>query len=640
MNNSKALFITACFSFSAGTLVFSVPFTLKAPARGNLFAYGKPVTLQLQTREPSKLKVSFPWTLRRFPGRVIKNGVVKVEPGSPRVFEIKLGTLPRGYYELSVESGAESSEIAFGVVTDRSDRDPPAGPLNVDGATAWLERRGRHESIARVLRMIQVGWIRERFSWGAVERRKGEFKWGVYDKVARVFSMHGIRVYQIFHDSPAWSRRGRRGSRNPEDLRDVYSFAKEAGAHYKGKVIAWEVWNEPDIGFWPDLSDTFSGVQKAAYLGFKRADRNLRVLLASFCRGRSPFDDHLFAAGIRRYFDIFNWHVYAPPLKYASILSGYLDLLRRKGCAGRPIWLTEAGIRLKATEPGGELSKAAEKEQAYFVPKSFACSLAAGTDRHFFFVLPYYLERGIQFGALRADLSPRPSFVAIAAAIEILGEARFLGAYAMQQVEDYTALAFHNGSEIVLVLWSDSGERKSVSIPVFRKKIKIADIEGKRAWKSTEGGMLHLRVGPEPLYVIGPGKQILKHLRGEVRKPGKIQANDPDPIVVRGRAEGLRLDKSSDCYLAGTVKFSYSIEVCNLSEERSARGRILIQAPKGWRVLPDRFTAALPPMGRKVFQAEVTPGGPWTGELSIKIAPRFEGGSPEPAVSFFRFAAK
>ncbi len=593
---------------------------LKTERPGKLFGFGQKVVVQVEAKEDKSVE----WRVTDLDGAEVAKGNGPIE----------IANLPHGYYELTAKAGESTAKMPFGVVADHSAKEPPSGRLNVDGATAWLERQGRHDAIAQMLRTAGIGWVRERFSWAGTEPEKGKVNWQQYDATADAFAKHGVRVYQIFHDTPAWSHAGRKNTRNPADLRDAYAFAKRLAEHYKGRVQAWEVWNEPDIFFWPDLSDTFAGLQKAAYLGFKAGDPTLPVLIGSFCRGHCAFDENLFDAGIRDYFDVFNWHIYAPPEAYPATLARYLELLKRHSCDDRPVWLTEAGIRLQATLPDGEITAADERRQADFVPKSFAYSLAAGTDSHFFFVLPYYLENGVQFGALRKDLTPRPGFIAIAAAVDILGEARFLGFLATQEKEGFTAIAFDSGKGRVAVVWSNAP--REAELDVAAEKVVVANVVGRRRECAAAGGKLKLALGPSPQYVIGVGEGTLKGLRGTPRPEGKLPGNRPSPIVLRGQAQVAQLDKDSDSYIIGEEPFTYAVEACNFGAKPAA-GRIVLELPAGWKAEPSEAAVSLEPMGRAVSEFRITPAMAALGPQRIRVRPAFEGEQPAPAVSSFRF---
>ncbi len=600
---------------------------------GDLFRHGSPVVIQVRAEGTTEAT----WTLTDYEGQEVRQGRAALVDGQGSV---ELGDLPRGYYELACKAGAASAKLAFGVVTDHSGEAPPSGRLNVDGATAWLAGEGQHEPLARMLRMAGIGWVRERFSWGATEPEKGKVQYQAgarnYDAVADACAAQGVRVYQIWHDSPGWTHPGNRDTRNPEDLRDVYNLAKRVAERYRGRVQAWEVWNEPDIGFWPDLGDTFAGLQKAAYLGFKAADPDLPVLLGSFCRGYCPFDESLFEAGIGEYFDIFNWHIYAPPEAYPGVLAGYLQLLSRYGCADRPVWLTEAGIRLRATQPGGELTAEDERRQAEFVPQSFGWSLAAGTDRHFFFVYPYYLEGEIQFGALRKDLSPRPGFVAIATCVDLLGEATYLGRYDFgDAAAGVTGLAFDSGKGRVLVVWGK--QPATVKLAAGAERVELADVVGRRSAAEAPGGTLELQVGPSPRYVLGLGDAALAHIKGNVRPVGELPETRPHPVVLRGQARVAELDKNGNQYLLGQEPFTYAVEVCNLSERENADGVVRVETPEGWSAEPGEARVALGPMGREVLEYRITPATTRAGVHKLWVRGAFEEGNPQPSVSYFRF---
>lgn len=610
-------------------LAAGAPITLSTDRPCNLFSAA--TTVKITARAPGLKSLS--WSLAGLDWKAPPGTLDLVNGAGGMNFD----GLPRGYYEFTCTAPDASANLAFGVVADHSAQDPPSGRLNVDAALSWLTAKDNFEPLAQALRMVGIGWVRERFAWGDTEREKGKVDWKQYDLSADTYARWGIRVYQIFHDSPGWVRGNNEKTRNPEDLREVYQFTKRLAQHFKGRVQAWEVWNEPDIGFWPDLGDTFAGVQKAAYLGFKAGDPDLPVLSGSWCRGVCAFDENLLESGIADYFDIFNWHLYAPPEVYPGALRQYLDLLGKYHCADRPVWMSEAGIGLHATQPNVELSPSQERTQAEFVPRSLAFSLAAGTDRHFFFVYPYYPENGVQFGALRQDLSPRPSFIAIAAAAELLGEARYLGRLKTPG-EGVIALAFAARGTRVLVIWSDKPQ--TVELSNVDADAQVADLFGAARPAAVADGKLKLQVGPAAQYVIGLDEGIAAGLTGEVRPPGKLPTNHPCPLVVRGQAKGAHFNKDSNRYLVGPEPFAYTVEVCNLSETRGAEGEVAVQVPAGWTCAPAGAKVALAPMGRATFDFTLTAATSALGLQKVWVRPTFPGLSPQPSVSYFALEAQ
>ena len=532
-----------------------------------------------------------------------------------------------GYYELAWKAGDGEGVVSLGIVPARPDEPPPDGPLAVDGATAWLSGPSQWEPIAKMLRRTGIGWMRERLSWGAVNPEEGKLEWGKYQTVADVLTENGVRVYQIFHDTPQWMHPGKE-TRNPDDLRHVYRFCKDASAHFDGDILAWEPWNEPDIFFFDQTANRYSGIQKAAFLGFRAGNPKVEVLSCSFCRGKSAFSDACFESGIGDYFDTFNFHTYSPIERYVDTLEMWTNMARDYGVGDRPIWLTEAGVRLQHAESEA-LSPEQERTQAEFVPRSFAVSLAAGVDKHFFFVLPHYPERGVQFGSMRPDTSPRPGLVAIATAVRVLGEAKYLGKLDVEGVEAY---AFDSGREPIAVLWAE--EEMNVELPLA-KGAGLVDVVGRES--DITDGVVTARVAAQ--YVVGLG-DVAGMLTGDVRPAGELPELDPSKVVLCGYVQGATVDKDRNAeVVAGLEPMTYVVDVYNLSEAESTKGTVSLELPEGWTGEKLNAEVELEPMGRESLSFELDPSiGSGVG-AAAKVWARGEFAGPEvaPCVSYVRF---
>src|SRR5262249_55892028 len=69
----------------------------------------------------------------------------------------------------------------------------------------------------------------------------------------------------------------------PDDPATFASFAAEAAARYRGRVQAWEIWNEPNnslSGFWKPAPDPggYARLAKAAAAAIVRADRKATIV--------------------------------------------------------------------------------------------------------------------------------------------------------------------------------------------------------------------------------------------------------------------------------------------------------------------------------------------------------------------------
>ncbi len=595
------------------------PMTLSGQAPCNMFAMGEPLVFT----GPSGPLAHLTCVVRDYDGREVWRGEVEGKP-------LSVPAQPVGYYEIEWQAGEAKGKTSFGVIEARPDQPPPSGPLAVDGATAWLASPEQWQPIAKMLRRTGIGWIRERLSWGQVGADKGKLDWGRYETVANAYSGQGIREYQIFHDSPGWTHPGK-DTRCPDDLRDVYRFTKEASGHFAGRIVAWEPWNEPDISFFDQLGDKYAGLQKAAFLGFRAGNPQALVLSCSFCRGRSAFSDNVFESGIGGYMDAFNFHTYNPIDFYAGTIESWVVLANTYGVGDRPIWLTEAGVRLEHTAQ--ELTPERERIQAEFVPRSFAVSLAHGVDRHYFFVLPFYPEGPIQFGAMHKDASPRPALVAIATAVRVLGEGKPLGKLPVQGGEGY---AFDNGRERVAAVWAPKATE--VRLAVGAAKVRVVDLVGREREVTTDGGTLALTVGPAAQYVVGLGESAKAQLTGSARPPGKLPQLNPSKTVLVGYFAGGRLDKDANYTVVEAAKpIPFTVDAYNFDEQNATKGRVRVELPDGWTADRTEANVELPPMGRQTLTLNLTPGASAvTTTLKVRVTGDFPGPKVAPSVSYAR----
>ena len=605
----------------------SAAVTATSDAPGNIFVTGKPVAFRVSAdpAAPVSFRVVSYWD------QVMRTGTVAA---SPQGAALEVPPLPPGWYKL--ELGADPvTLVAFGVVADRGNAPLDAeGRVCVDSAAAWLCSPAQWRPLAKMVRLAGIPWVRERLTWGEVNPAPGKYAWGKYDTVADAYKAEGVHLYQISHDSPGWTREQKQGTLNVADLRDAYTYTKAAAAHFAGRIEAWEVWNEADIGFWPDLGDRFAGIQKSFYLGYKAGNPQLKVLEVSYCRGVCRFDEVLLEQGIADYYDIFNWHIYAPPPSYPGALAAYTALLDKHKVGDRPIWLSEAGIHLMGTEGPGRslLNEGQQHLQCQFAAPSALMSLISGTDKHFFFVLPSYLENGVQFGLLKPDLTPYPAFLGLSACANIIGRGDYLGKYTLPDT-NVEARAFSTPKGIVLVLWSS--QTTAVSIPTAKARVTVADVFGHGEATAPVDGKITVKVGPDATYLIGLDAAVRGKLTGAPRKRGVLPANKPAKVLLVGRTN-LPADRGRNTYAVKIGEpFEYDVDVYNLDEKAETKGKIALKLPAGWAADRTEVPLTLKAMDRQSLKFSITPQNAAMGLLSVRCEGQFPGNPVGAAVSDF-----
>jgi hypothetical protein len=658
----------------------STALTLSSREPGNLFVRGSMVELQIQDAQSGVEYVA-----RDYFDNTISQGEAAVHDGKGT---INLDKLPPGWYELRCKDDKGKAYITFGVVIKSGKTLAKNGKVGADLASAWLIKdENKRVTLAKMLRRCGIPWVRERLSWSQVEPQQGKFDWGVYQTVADTLTAEGISIVQVWHDTPAWALPANQindKSNCPQDLRTVYHFAKASAEHFASQIQNWEVWNEPDIEFWDDSTDRFAGLQKAAYLGFKDGNPQAKVLQASICQpirklnkvedlfagqfdegkfaidyGSTLFAENLYDSGIGDYFDIFNWHNYTQAKPYFTGLKHYQELMNRHDIFNKPAWITEAGIRLKASDEKDykdQLTPNDRKIQCRYIAQSVPQSLATGNDRHFYFVVPNYLENGNEFGVLRPNLNTMPGFLALSAAANILGQAEYLGAYPTEN-NSITAQAFKTPEGNVLAIWAD--EPVDFTMPTDQQKIQVLNIFGQESLVAAQKGMVQVKIGPEPVYLMNIGSGMLKHLVGQstsrpattmavtttaatttVPTTAAAEVTAPSRVVVTGHCN-LPFYKPMSCYLLNSeaillsnTTFEYEVEVYNFDEKKIASGIVEMKVPAGWKSEPKVQAVDVTGMGRRVLTFKITPAM-FKGIVKVWARGDFEQETVAPAVSYF-----
>jgi hypothetical protein len=216
--------------------------------------------------------------------------------------------------------------------------------------------------------------IRVDVGWASLQSEgKHQYEQWVLDRLDRVVAeaeTRGIELVLTVTDTPCWASSapaslkqdcsGSWWSRDvqryppvdPQDYADGFAHLVD---RYRGRIAAWEIWNEPnsDYYFRSGSAATYAGMVRAAYNAAKRVDPNATILAGALSESDYRFTQALFDHGIKGHFDGFSMHPYSndrsplyqhpdPRYSFASGVPAVRDVLVRNGYA-RPLWLTEFG---------------------------------------------------------------------------------------------------------------------------------------------------------------------------------------------------------------------------------------------------------------------------------------------------------
>lgn len=545
--------------------------------------------------------------------RLLDEQLAELRQGSVEsASSVQLGRLPVGWYRMEFldEYGELSGFSTAAVLARLRQATPQDSPVCLDAALSWLggENPKDWEALAKLAALAGVNWIRDRIHWREVQSAPGvPIPNTKYDAAAEVQAKEGLKVLQVFHTAPPWARRedpGSTGSR--PDLRHVYDFCKAMAERFQDTVQAWEPWNEANAGnFGGWTISEMCAHQKAAYLGFKAGNPSVTV-------GWNPIGGSntiAQATGILKnetwpYFDVYGIHSYDWPHDYERLWAPARD-----AASGKPIWVTECdrGMETDPASDSGDFTHPYSLLKARFMAQSYASSLFAGATRHFHFILGDYREQNnkIQFGLLRKDMTPRPSYVALAALGRFLADARSLGRWELEGEEDAYVYAFRaqpDGIERdVLVAWAEtrsdwpSRGAKSVdwALPAGIEVKAVYDYLGRQLGEAAPPS-LH----SAPVFVLlKPGEAAKLALR-QLKMPATRQG-DPSLIVLEFSCPDARTEIRQEAwtqeplYAFGAGEdLRGALMVHNFGPEPASGDLMAPLLPEGWsvRLAPDRVT--------------------------------------------------
>ncbi len=273
-----------------------------------------------------------------------------------------------------------------GVVTTMPAADAPIVPGRAVGVQTFLDKEADPAAIRRTAEMLKEGGVtnvRQSFSWCELETTgRGVYwdyannkpSWQKYDQIVDILTTNGIAITARLDNAPTWSRPSQKndpGSKcqkgPPTDLSAYSDFVRMFTTHYRGRIAAVQIWNEPNLGVeWgndPINVVQYTDMLKRAYQAAKQGDPGVLVVTAAMAPTKAPppdnlsdlaFYEQMYQAGAKGSFDVLAVNVYGlgePPddrrlsADRFNVSRPVLvhDIMTRYGDTTTPVWATEFG---------------------------------------------------------------------------------------------------------------------------------------------------------------------------------------------------------------------------------------------------------------------------------------------------------
>jgi hypothetical protein len=383
-------------------------------------------------------------------------------------YQVLLGLLGNEY-----SSQFHSNNPAF---SPRAARDALPTPF-VYGYNAHLYGQGTPwQDRNRVLTLSKnsgINWIRQQIAWADIQDVSGAIYWAELDQIVEDSHNAGVNLLISVVRSPSWATdNGSEGMPSRRHFSTFANFMGEMAARYRGKVQAYQIWNEQNracenggdcatdggvggrvasANYYVDMLAEASAAIKAndpyalvvsgapSSTETNRAD----IALSDTAYSASMFANPKFRAAV----DVVGVHPgghYNPPDAmwpdnpgpgpnwrnsrefYFRRIEDIRAIMVQNGMADRQMWVTEFGWATQNNTPGYEYGNSISFDlQAQYIRRAFEIGRndwAPWMGGMFLwnlnFAVPWRfygneLHEQASFGVINSDWSPRPSYTAI-----------------------------------------------------------------------------------------------------------------------------------------------------------------------------------------------------------------------------------
>ena len=421
-------------------------------------------------------------------------------------------------------------------------------PTVPDGLGVNIHFTGAPERDLELLTEAGFRFVRMDFAWQSVEREPGRYDFAPYDQLTAALARRGVRaLYILDYSHPRYE--AAQSVRTAEGRQAFARFAAAAAARYRGQGVIWELWNEPNIGFWqPQPSvDDYMALAHAVFPALRQADPGAVCVAPASAGVPLDFLEACFQRGLLELVDAVSVHPYRrqPPETAAEDLARLRALIARYRPDRPDLPVISGEWGYSCAWDGFDADR-----QGRYLPRQFLSNLALGLPLSIWYDWhddgPDPKEPEHHFGTVTLDYAPKPAYLGMQRLAAALRGLRCLKRLESAP-EDYL-LAFSDGRRLVVAAWT-AGEPHPV--PVLPGE--PTPLTGEVQYLPVPARAYALRaqaawtVRPRSVGVWGgaaAGAPLAPELRIEVRNPFRralpVQFRLAPPPGLRGRFLGPR----------------------------------------------------------------------------------------------------
>lgn len=406
-------------------------------------------------------------------------------------------------------------------------------PLGFNHAYPW-------QFVVKLARQAGIVWWRDwSAKWQTCEPEKGRFDWSVADaQIERVLQLDCEVDVMIPFPSALWNstsdpaKVAKEAGNNsylrarlpvafaPKDYDEFGRFAADVVKHYRAArprpVTTFQLLNESvytsyslsqRFGYTVDDYVRLAGI---AYRAMKAADPKCRVVAGCGANPTGAATREFIEKGGLRFADIFDVHMYDPPVPAESYEETFdtIETLMRAHGGLKPIWLTEWGCYADDDPPSvpwlagdSAMNRSRwpnERAATEHIVKFTAVTFARGMRKIFFHAGTCGAINGSDAGGVLFEYggAPRKMLPGVAALTRLLG----VPDECVKKIvrDDLRAHVFRSKNRAVAIAWCGAGQIHSLALA---KGVRAFDIMGNDLQAD------QLKLSESPIYLVAGANQ-------------------------------------------------------------------------------------------------------------------------------------
>jgi len=326
---------------------------------------------------------------------------IEIEPPNMSEWSEEYGEFPFD----PIKDGFSNEFELLGFLPYRKSIDIPESPIGI--GYECLDHRKAYDfaKTIPIMKNSGVKWARVQTGWSRVETEKGVYNFAWLDEIVDGLLAIGIQPWL----SVSYGNLLYMDIENPKPsmayapllfgndaIQGWRNYCAALAKHYKGRVSRWEVWNEPNAGFWGMPSDPMPAnpnpveyveLVKVTAKEIRKHQPDAKIVGGAISGGGccNKYIKGLVENNIADYIDIFSYHPYGPmPEFYIEDRLKYIRSLFADCGKTIKLWQGECG-RPSRTKVEGRGDKLTTANQARYLTRRILTDLCLGFDMTSYF---------------------------------------------------------------------------------------------------------------------------------------------------------------------------------------------------------------------------------------------------------------